>query len=900
MGRRPELAALSSHLAALERGEGAVVLVLGQAGLGKTRLVEEALRGRQRVGRGYADDDLGAPPLWPWLRACAAAGLSDVVDVLEGLPSLGSLEPSEAAAARFRWLAETADLVVRQDVPLVLVLEDLHWADRATLDLLRSVAAVVASSPVAVLATSRPGGVDHDTQLALLQRFPSTRTLDLAPFSLGDVGAYLSATEHDPRDAPRVRDETGGLPLLVTARTDPGDGGADTSYDVRRIALRMLGQTQPDHRRVIVAAAVLGEEVDPALMATVLDLGPSAVGSAVEDATSVGLLDSRGERFSHALIRDAVAATQPDADALHRGAAEALAARPGVPAARVANSFAMAGPGSAAEAAAWFQRAAVAASSSLAHEDALRFLRSSLAALAIAGADADDTATTRLDLAQAAYLAGHHQEAIEACQVVSEEMDGRRPDLVCEAALLVQGLSFPDADLALVAMTRRALGTSPGTAVRSRLLAQLATIQANTNDLASAEGVAAEAWALAQESADPEALLEAAQARENVLAAGDVEQERMELSHRAIEQARSLRRPVAEALGQGWRLRAAYGVVDLPQVDDSITALGALAKTSGLPLVQWRHLRARTARSIYEGDFDAAGATNDEAEALAESMGDPSAAGLSTAVRVQIAIQRGSGAGAEPFRRVENAPSMHMVTMMQSLIALVLGEEDETLAGYRRLRPLLWEDTRRLAIGGVLFRLLDLVEHFGDVEAASQILTHLQPVARVRGSLGISTAFFIAPVPASIARALVLLGRHAEAEPNLRVAIASGTALRGRPYVAESQADLAAVLLAIGDASARGEARDLATAALREARALGLDGLAARAQDLLAQAADERLSPREREIVGLVLEALSNREIADRLVISERTVESHVRSVLAKLGCASRTELIARRSELGL
>jgi DNA-binding NarL/FixJ family response regulator len=121
-----------------------------------------------------------------------------------------------------------------------------------------------------------------------------------------------------------------------------------------------------------------------------------------------------------------------------------------------------------------------------------------------------------------------------------------------------------------------------------------------------------------------------------------------------------------------------------------------------------------------------------------------------------------------------------------------------------------------------------------------------------------------------------------------------------RPAVVQSRVGLAGALLDRGGDPDLGPARTAARQALDEATRLGMPGPAASASALLTRAreatrARDPLTVREREIADLVAAALTNRQIADRLVLSERTVESHVRSVLAKLGVANRTEIATLR-----
>ena len=128
VGRRAELADVRARLAEAAGGEGGLVLVSGQAGIGKTRLVEEAVRdaGVPTVW-GRCVDEPGAPPLWPWLAvARAVPGLDVVLSAAEGEPPTG-----DPASARFRLVASAAEALLASAGPdgLAVVLEDLHWAD---------------------------------------------------------------------------------------------------------------------------------------------------------------------------------------------------------------------------------------------------------------------------------------------------------------------------------------------------------------------------------------------------------------------------------------------------------------------------------------------------------------------------------------------------------------------------------------------------------------------------------------------------------------------------------------------------------------------------------------------------------------------------------------------------
>ncbi|MGW5572106.1 ATP-binding protein [Nocardia thailandica] len=942
VGRHTEIARLRAAVLAAAGGAGRLVLIGGGAGIGKSWLAERAAElaaeARLPVLRGFAVDDPGMPPLWPWRRA--ARGVPELAAALDTVTEAGG----GAAAQRFRMCGEVADVLVEAAGPagLLLVLEDLHWADPTSLALLTHVATESARSGLLVVATYRePTGPELGAALPALLRLPHTQSIGLTGLSLPEVRYWLDQQGHHA-GADAVHRRTDGNPLLVRLILDaggvacPGTGDPDpvvTAPGIRRLVLAQLDRLDPPVIEILGAASVLGERIAGDVLARAVEIEggadaaaagdeaaehheprPSAaarhrVAVALDAGVAAGVLRQFADGttgFVHALVRDAVYADLPPSrrQATHRAAALALAEYYGPDrAGLVAAQWRRLGT-ERARCLHWSRLAARAARAAAAHEDAIRFQRWAIDAAGDAAPPAERAALL-VELARDEFAAGLVADSLGHCVAAGDLAErAGRPDLLGEAGLVVHGVTTPTVLAEVEALCARAL---PGltaerdTDLLARLLTRRALGAAERGSGAEARELSARALELCRDSTDPDTLLDAIHARHLALSSLEYLDERRELAARAVALGTRAEQPLAQLWGYLWTTDAALQSGDMALVEDSLAGIERVAERRRLPIARWHLDRLRATAAVLTGSFDAAAESDAAAYALARRLGDRSLTALHHAFHGMVRLILGDVDRADrdaALAELGHVPDIPIARLFVPMMLALAGDRAEAALRFAPWRDLPAVLERGPRWTGTMYAVGAVAGLLDDREAADAVYRVLDGCEQHYAADGTGALIFVGSL-ARVRADNALTAGHLDAAADLyRAGLRMDLRIGAHPFVALGQLGLARTELARADPVA---ARAEAEAAAAGFRRLGMTYRLGEADRLLAdiaratRAADP-LTPREREVCALLDAGRSNREIASRLVLSERTVETHVRSILAKFGVANRAELLSRHA----
>ncbi|WP_448624191.1 ATP-binding protein [Geodermatophilus sp. URMC 64] len=914
VGRRRELAAWGDWIRAAHRGAGRLVLCAGEPGIGKSRLAQEfagvALAAGCSVAWGRCPQAEGAPPFWPWREVLRSLGAD-----ADRLLSTEVASPAD----RFRVFDDVSRAVraAADSGPLVVVLEDIHWADESSLLTLRHLASGLGDRPLLVVATFRdvgPAGVLPGV-LPDLYRSPAVERIELAGFDLAEVGEQLSRAGLGGDDARTVLGLTGGNPLFVR---EVARAMADGTWQQDRpprgvvdVVRARLDRVSAECRRFVQAAAIVGREFSPALVARVLGDDVSACLPLIDEAVGHGLVDpvgsGGGHRFVHALTREAVENSLATAAriALHRAVAEAIETEYagnlrdhlGAIAAHWTALVPYGGAGAARD---WTLRAAGEAARRLAFADAIRLYRAALAMPATPLPDVDRCRVLTA-LARAAHLAGDLAGCADAATDAAEAARAAHsPELLAEAALVVQAAA--DAGLNTVAgqlceQALAALGDTGSRALRARLLAQRSHLALYDGDQHRVRASSAAALALARASGDDAALMDALHARKEALPGppGRAERERVASEMLLLAHRRNDLR--AAMWGRLWRIDALVEAGRLAAALDELAVLRMTVERAGGPIDHWHLERTTAFLAQATGRYAEATAAGRRAYDRMRVIEPRPARGAYIVLQYILAEHFGmtdetaglARRGFDPLPLFRTLGPVH-----RSLLLLATGLAEEAAASYLEAGPVAeWRPPPFHVLytyaSGVL-----AAAGLGRPDDVAALLDRLEPF---RGEHVVAeNVAYRGPVELVLGRGALALGRLDRAIDDLATAAESAQRAGAPGFAAEARYWLATALVARDHPGDAARASSAAGHADRLVRGLGMTAYRDRAAALVAHlgaGSSGRLSAREREVAGLVAEGLTNRQIGARLVISERTAQNHVQHILTKLGFTTRSQIAA-------
>jgi class 3 adenylate cyclase/tetratricopeptide (TPR) repeat protein len=654
VGRDAERAWLRAALDSALGGQGQLVLIGGEAGIGKTRVAEELCaeaRAREaRVVWGRCHEGEGAPAYWPWRPALPA-----LAEAAAGPPA-AQLDPE---MARFRLFdAMTASLrEAAADTGMVVVLDDLHWADRASLLLLEFVARELHDSRLLLVGTYRDVEVDRRHRLsgtlAELFRQPVTSRLALGGLDQGEVSRFIANVAGiDPAAdlVAALHGQTEGNPYFVSelVRLLAAEHRLEASgllaggipEGVRHVIGRRLNRLPEAVNACLAVACVQGREFDLDVVARAAGLPSDEVLDALEEAMDARLVTEAGTRpgrfrFAHALVRETLYDELPLRrrrrlhDQVGAALAELRADDLEAQLAELAHHFSQAArPGHARQAVAYARQAGDRAMEVLAYEEAAGHFERALRALDLQEpSDQAERCELLLALAAAGMAAGEVAEARaryeQAAALARRTGDGEQ---LARAAFGL-GVEFTagtvdELEVRLLEEALAVLGETDSI-LRARVLGRLAKALQSAPDPRRRAGLSEAAVAMARRIGDPVSLAAVLYDRHMATWAPGNLPERSAISAEVVRLAESSGDGVTALRGRGFLMANLLELGDMAALGRELDTYRRAAQELGQPHFRWHVPLFEAGQAVLAGRFDDAEELVGEALALGRRARDP-------------------------------------------------------------------------------------------------------------------------------------------------------------------------------------------------------------------------------------------------------------------------------------
>ncbi len=803
VGRRAELARLRACWGGVQmHRDRRIALVAGEPGVGKTRLAQQFASAAVEEGATVLMGRCSEEPLAPFEPYTEALSQARVAGALEP----GSGVDDRGARHRLFDAVDSAltDLVERG--PLLLVIDDCHWADRGSLLLTSFVLRSSRPGPILILGTYRDTELGRQTPLTAalseLKQGGALDRIDLHGLPLDDVAELARSMLGSDELAPRVHARTDGNAFFVeeVLRELAQAGPRVVPESVRHAVGVRLSSMGEDANEMIAAAAILGLEHDARALQATAGLEAGAAEAALDEILRARLLRPASIphrfEFAHALVREAVLdeCNVLRRARLHRRAADALA---NLGEEQHLEEIAMhlfeaASTADARLAAEMLVRAGRRALDRLAYEDAADRFDRALQALELA--DADEQSGPVLLARGDALLRGGEPEAARAAFTRARALALRRGDvnLLGEAALGFAGLGIAivDLDAEAIARLEEALERVADPALRARVQARLAVELYYAPDRTRSDLHSEEAVATARASGDTSALASALSARHVALWRPDRVEERLAVADEMIAAARESGDRHAELQAHNWRVADLFELGDMTAWREETARHARLAAELHLPSFEWYTPLWAAVDAMLAGRLEDAETLRLEAEAAGLRAGDRNAVGSAAMVRFCEQLQREAwDEGDIEFvaDKIANSPAGIAYRGGYSWILAGLGESDRAREEIHATMALTQAfDANWLSLQAELAEASVLI---GDATFAATLYDRLAPYAGRPVTAGRAVCSYGA-VDRSLGGLAALLGRQDDAVRHLEDAVRINDALGCVVWRARAERDL--------------------------------------------------------------------------------------------------------------
>ncbi len=881
VGRAGVIGQIDRALADAAGGNGRIVLLAGEAGIGKTRTVQEfsaIARARGNgVYSGWCYEGEGGLPYWPWiqilralvksyepelLRADLGSGVADLVQILPNLrdhsPEPRDSRPSDPELARFRMFDSVAQFLKRAATrrPLILVIDDLHYADGSSMRLLEFLAHELGESQILLLASYRDAELHRDhpaaETLAQLGRHDLCQRISLSGLERGHVRQLvesLSGSTATESLLEHIETMTDGNPFFIhelvrffeaRAATDtPHLTRLDVPPGLREVVRGRLRGLSESSSEVLAIACVIGADFSAQTVALAGKLSEADVTEALDAAYRAGILTDAGSgryRFAHTILQQAVYAEQGPGrrTRLHREVGEALEQQSSSDEDAVvlalARHFGRSAEGGGAEKAFdYAQRAGRRAMELLAFEEAADHYARAIEVKA--AADAIRRCDLLLDLADSQESAGHRAAARESYRQAADLARTLR-DAV-RLARAAQGFSgryrltaVDEQSIRLLEEALTALEPSGDTAPKVRVLVHLAEHLVSPHSNERAQALLQEALESAERIADPASLASVLDTLLWMLWASAGPEQRFSVATRCLELAERVGDHGTAAHAQLNRARAMLEIGDQEASDAELLEVANRVREQRLFSLEHAVVGNRAMRALLRGDMGEAERLSLEAHGLARKV-EYNARDITLAFRMGL-IRSYQGRAHEIAPLVERLVEAQGIPGLRAGLALIYahsGREEEARA---QIDELAGQDFADLLFDPEwLIKLSVLAEacaRIGHREYAPKLYELLRPHEARNVVYGDAQLTY-----GSTSRYLGLLaetlGRSDDAVEHFEEAMEMHQKMGATAWLAHTQYECARTLLRSGRGRERARAQVLLQEALHSVEDLGMKPL---------------------------------------------------------------------------